>query len=142
MPRGDITHLQGRRFGEAGGADPSAAATKRNNEQNPSLVRLSLRRLAAAEFDITKELTNEEIVRKFGREGLKITGAQMIAVRKFQAALKKADPKMMQQITDDIDGKQVQPTASTRLSLEELLALSQDKEYLAGGGDEQESGGE
>lgn len=120
--RADIVKVS-KPFGTEGAADPSAAATKRNKEQNPSSIRMNLRRLAAAEFDITSPLTKEEIAKKFGRKGTEINGAQVLALKKFEMALK-GNTAIMQQVTDDIDGKQVQATVEARTSLADLVNAS------------------
>lgn len=112
------------RFGSKGGADPSAAATKRNNDANPSQIRSAMKRLAAAEFDITQDFTPAELLKKFGRNGVVVSGAQLIAVKKFQIALKKGDVKMLQQVTDDVDGKQIERKAEAQVSYAELVAGS------------------
>lgn len=116
-------------FGKERGPDPSAAATKKNNEQHAQSIRVALRRLATADFDITKPLTLEELVTKFGRDGTVITGAQMLAARKFLMALK-GDVRLLQQVTDDIDGKQVQAVAEAKITLADLVAASYDKHIL------------
>lgn len=131
------------RFGSKDGADPSEAATKRNKEANPNAVRLAMKRLAASEFDIMQPLTAEDIAKKFGRNGTIVSGAQMIAVKKFQVAMKKGDPKILQQVTDDIDGKQVEKKMEASVTLADILAASHDEKFLSepdDDSDNQESG--
>jgi hypothetical protein len=110
-------------FGKEHGPDPSTAARRKNQEAHTSSVRLALRRLAGAEFDVAQSLTLEELVKKFGREGTVISGAQMLAARKFLLALK-GNVSLMQQVTDDIDGKLVQASVEARTTLADLVNAS------------------
>src|SRR5436190_653334 len=110
-------------FGKERGHDPSAAACKKSREAHAASVRLALRRLAIADFDISQPITLEELVTKFGREGMAISGAQMLAARKFLLALK-GNVGLLQQVTDDIDGKQVQATVEARTTLADLVNAS------------------
>jgi len=122
----DITEYgKATRFGSAGGPDPRAAKEKQTaaGQGNQHSVRNAARRLAAAEFDITKKLSPEDLVKKFGRDGYVVSGAQMIAIKKFQKAMT-GDTKMLQQITDDIDGKQVQKVVEAQASLADLVTKS------------------
>ncbi len=117
------------RFGAEGGADPKAARAKRteNGTGNQHTVRQAVRRLACADFDITAELTPKELCKKFGREGTVVTGAMLLAAKKFQKAMQ-GDVKMLQQITDDIDGKQVQKTIEAKTTLADLVNRSYEIE--------------
>lgn len=110
-------------FGKDGGPDASAAARKKNTEQHAQNIRLALRRLAVADFDVSKPLTLDELVKKFGRDGTEISGAQMLAARKFLLALK-GDARLLKQITDDIDGKQVQALVQAKTTLADLVNAS------------------
>lgn len=105
------------RFGQPGGADP-VAATKSGNK--PWSIRNSVRRLAAAEFDIDKKMTPEEFAKKFGAGGRTLTGAQMIAAKKFHMALS-GNAKVMKEITEDVDGKLVQEQKIATVTLADLV---------------------
>ena len=74
---GEIKYLEGKRFGEAGGANPSEAARK----SAPWSIRSSIRYAAG--------LTQEEL--KEHMKNPKLTLAQLTALKKFQLAMQKGD---------------------------------------------------
>lgn len=113
------------RFGAKNGPDPRAAAEKRNAmHPNRLSVRDSIRRLAAMEVEVGKPVSQRDIARVFGREGVHITLAQSIAWRKYQKALLDGDVKAMQQIEEAIDGKVPNQNINTEASLAELIAAA------------------
>lgn len=122
------------RFG-SGGADPSAAAKKRNTEQNPSSIRLALQRIMATEIDITQPMTAEQIAKAFGRNGVKVSIAQAMAVRKVMQAHK--EWKAMDSLIDHVDGKQVQAVVEAKVTIADILAASYDKKFLAEADDDE-----
>lgn len=136
-------HGESTRFGSKGGPDPSAAGkASQAKAGNPSSIRSSLRRLMAAEVDFTKPIDPSDIVKMFGKNGMKVTLAQACAIRKVQQAM--GNWKAMDSLTDQVDGKQVQATVEAKTTMADLLAASFDATFLEGDideSDEDEEGG-
>ncbi len=109
------------RFGA--GNDPKEAHKRMQEEVgNTTFVRPALRRLACAEFDVDKKMDANTLTRVFAKEKASLTGAQILAIRKFQHGL--ANYKAMDSLIDAIDGKQIQKVAEARVSLADLVAGS------------------
>ena len=110
------------RFGQPRGPDSAAAARKKNAEQHAASIRLSLRRLMEFEIDMTKPVTQDVLAAAFGRDGRCLTLAQACAVRKVYQALN--NPRAMDMLIEQIDGKQVQATAEAKVTLADLVNAS------------------
>lgn len=118
-----VEHGKATRFGAERGADPKEANKKLMDEiGSPAFVRPALRRLACAEFDIDKKLDSNTLTRVFAKEKAALTGAQILAIRKFQQGM--ANYKAMDTLIDSIDGKQIQKVAEAKVSLADLVAGS------------------
>lgn len=107
-----------KKFGSDGGPDPSAAAAKGNRSR--AQIRQALRRLAAFQFDVTDNAPplNDQMRDVFMRKGY-ITGAEMAAIRKFTQAMK--DYRAMENITNDVDGKQIERVVEAKVTLSDLV---------------------
>ena len=116
------------RFGSENGPDPKAAKAKQTEagQGNQHSVRNALRRLAASDFVLGENMTPEVLVKKFGRNGVEISGAQMLAVRKFEQGMK--NWKAMDSLIDAIDGKQVQKVVEAQATLADLVNHSYELE--------------
>lgn len=104
-----IVYGEKTRFGAKDGPDPRAAKAKQVEEdkcQNQHSIRGALKRLMVADFDISKPITPSDLVKKFGRDGALINGAQVAAMNKFMQAMK--NWKAMDSLIDAVDGKQKQ----------------------------------
>ncbi len=110
------------RFGQPGGPDPGLMA----REKNPAHVRAVLRRLAACEIDITQPVTIELLSKMLRRDGSMLTGAEMLAVRKWQQAM--TNWRAMDSLIDAIDGKQVQKQVEAQATLADLINRSYELE--------------
>lgn len=126
---------EGTRFGAENGPDPKEAGQRAQRMHGaPHSVRIALRRLAAAEFDLEGPLTPQKLARVFGNTRGTMTGAQMAACKKFQQAM--SNPKAMDSLIEHIDGKLVQKTVEAKVTLAEIIAKSYDDAYLEGEEDE------
>lgn len=116
------------RFGQKDGNDPKEAKAKQTAAGlgNQHTIRNSLKRLACAEVDITKMPTAEDMAKMFGRDGTKVTMAQLAAIKKFQQAM--GNWKAMDSLIDHVDGKQVERKVEATVSLADLVNRSYELE--------------
>lgn len=105
------------RFGAPGGPDPKAAQ-KKSREKLWS-VRDQLRRIAAHEFEPGAKLTPDDLAGIFKSPNGKLTGAQLLAMAKFQQGMKNF--KAMENVTNDIDGKLIEKQKVATVTLAELV---------------------
>lgn len=108
------------RFGKARGANPSIAARKKNMEQHAQSIALALKRLMQHEIDIGQPVTIQQLITAFSRDGRPISGAQLIAIKQFLRAWQ-GDTKLLQQITDVVDGKQVAIHTKASIELADII---------------------
>lgn len=135
-PKGNpliTTYSQKSRFHSGpNAADPAEAVKKR--KVNGTSVRAAERRIAGMEFDKNNPPTGATISKMLdNREGV-LTGAQIVAIKRFELAAK-GHPKFSQYFTEDVDGKLIQKAITAETSLADLIAGSYDKE-----GDDDEQG--
>ncbi len=88
-----IQYLEGKRFGEPGGADPAEAARK----GTPWSIRNSIRRFGL--------MSLEELQKAYKDPRTKTN--ELVAIRKFMKAMQ-GDVKAMQQLEESVDGKLVE----------------------------------
>lgn len=110
-------------FGSEGGPDPVEAGRKGGYSKGS--IRQSLRRIGAHEFEVGEDAPDftQQMMKVFGGEK-RMTGSQLAAVKKFGQAMK--NPKAMDTLIDNIDGKLVQKQVETKVSLEDLVNGSYD----------------
>lgn len=104
------------RFGQPGGADPSAAARKSNKGGS---IRTAVRRIACMPVEQLEGLLKSPKARS------RLSVAELTAIYKFRAVMQ-GNVKAMQQVTDDVDGKLVQKQVNSDVSLEQLVTGSFD----------------
>lgn len=112
-------------FGAENGPDPVEAGKKGGHTGGS--IRASIRRLAAQDIDLTRNLTHTDIVKMFGRNQGKVSMAQALAAAKFQKALK-GDVKAMAQLEDSVDGKLVEKRIEAEVTLADLVNGSYEHE--------------
>lgn len=121
MPKGGNPNIakyaEGHRFGDAGGADPREAQAK---GAKPWSIRNSVRRICAAEIDITRNFSQAELVKIFGKDAETISIGQLLAARKIEMAFKGSE-KMMTEVTNDVDGKLIEKKVEAKTTLEDLV---------------------
>lgn len=128
MPEGGnpdiVKHAEGHRFGDAGGADPSAAG-KKGNESRWS-IRSSLKRIGRFEFDVSEEgmqNLSEQFRRAFNSK--KLTGSELAAIKKFSQAM--LNEQAMDKLIEHIDGKLVERKVEATVTLADLVNGSYDE---------------
>lgn len=126
------------RFGSAGGADPSAAASKRNTEINPSSVRQKLRRLAV-HVPGNARPTATDLARAFDKRGMtELSMAEIWALQRAQQAM--GNYKAMDTLIDHIEGKLVNKQVEVNVDSYADLVMAADKLDREGQADDAQPG--